>query len=81
MRSTYDLNGNKTADIDTLGRTTSYAYDALNRLTPDPLNRLSTVTDNWHHLRFNSESHEVPPAYNLLKTRIMAEREGLTAVV
>jgi hypothetical protein len=31
---------------------------------------------HWCHLRFNSESCEVSPAYNLLKTKTMAEREG-----
>ena len=29
---------------------------------------------HWFHLQFNSESCEVSPVYNLLKTKAMAER-------
>ena len=31
---------------------------------------------HWCHLRLNSGAGEVSPAHNLLKTKVMAEREG-----
>ncbi|MCC6174086.1 MAG: hypothetical protein IT305_02175 [Chloroflexi bacterium] len=33
MQTTYDANGNRASVVDQLGRTTSYSYDRLNRLT------------------------------------------------
>jgi RHS repeat-associated protein len=50
---TYDMNGNKTSEIDPNGHTTTYAYDGLNRLTtvtyPTTPANLTTYTYDYRN--------------------------------
>ncbi len=50
LYNTYDANGNLLTHIDALGRTTSYAYDALNDTTAitDPMGNVTHMTYDTH---------------------------------
>jgi YD repeat-containing protein len=67
MQTSYDQNGNRASVVDQLGRTTSYSYDRLDRLTN------VDYSDTEH---FQPEPSPPHPVSRVVRGRFWTSRHG-----